>query len=77
MSSVLSDRSLVYVIGECGRAHVKERFDGVHNFRHDLRRLRDLQLLVVQAEKVVVVAGLHQEHRLAHIGQRRQALVQC
>jgi hypothetical protein len=57
-------------------AYLNERFDGGHDVGHDLLGLLDRELLVVQAEEVVLVARPHREQRLVPSGQQRQALHQ-
>jgi hypothetical protein len=43
-------------------AYLNERFDGRHHIKHNLLGLLDGELLVVQAE-VVLVTRLHREQR--------------
>jgi hypothetical protein len=43
--------------------YLNERFDGRHHVGHDLLGLLDGELLVVQAEEVVLVTRPHYEQR--------------
>ena len=55
-------------------AHLNERLDGLHNLGHDLLGLRDGELLVVEAEEVVLVAGPYHEQGRVPGGQQGKAL---